>query len=159
MRLYPSTSKTDIRIAVIFIGLPKSGKTAFFHRYFSEAYSHIELSSLERRGNERAAISDCILHGDSYVIDNENASREDRRRYFEKARDAGYRVIGYYFENDLDTALERSGKKSDRSVRRHYTRISSRLEIPDYAEGFDELYKVDLMRNGEYSVTPMKDAR
>ena len=143
---------TDIMIAVIFIGLQGSGKTEFYHRYFADAYTHIELDSLATRKNEKNLINECIKHGESYVIDNENAKAEDRARYFERARAAGYHVVGYYFESDVHTALERKGLAHDRRAQRQFRRVFTRLTPPSFGEGFDEIYTVSMQKDGEFIV-------
>ena len=143
-------STTDIKIAVLFIGVQGAGKTGFYGRYFSSAYARIALGELGSRQAERQSLSDCISHGVSYVIDAQNLTRQDRCRYFSAAQKAGYRVIGYYFPCEMNDSLIRSGLMGDKNAKRRYKKALERLEIPDYSEGFDELYTVNIERTGEY---------
>lgn len=143
-------STTDIKIAVLFVGVQGAGKTGFFQRYFSDAYTRISLGELGSRQAEKQTLSDCISHGVSYVIDAQNLTREDRRRYFTAAHENGYRVVGYYFPCGMNDALSRSGFVGDKNAKRRLKKAFERLEIPDYSEGFDELYTVNIERTGEY---------
>ena len=40
------------------------------------------------------------------VIDNINSTKADRARYIERAKAAGFKVISYFFETDLNSILE-----------------------------------------------------
>ena len=150
MKKTTAESNTDIKIAVIFVGMQGTGKTGFYERYFSDAYTHISLSELGSRQSERQVTSDCIYHGVSYVIDSQNLTREDRRRYFLRAKEAGYRIIGYYFPSTVEESLLRAGLSRDKNARRRQKKAIERLEPPVYDEGFDEIYNVTIDRSGEY---------
>jgi hypothetical protein len=83
----------------------------------------------------------------SFVVDNTNPHPDDRARYIPRAKRAGFRVIGYYFETTLDDALRRNESRPGRAripekgVRGAY----NRLVPPSFEEGFDTLYKVHLV--------------
>ena len=103
-----TSARTDISIAVIFVGMQGAGKTEFYSRYFADAYQRIALSEIGTRQAERAIIRECISDRTSYVLDSQNLTREDRRRYFSKAKEAGYRIIGYYFDT-IVTVVKSNG--------------------------------------------------
>ncbi len=151
-----NNGNTDIKIAVIFVGMQGAGKTEFYERYFSDAYTRVCLSELVTRQNEKALICDCINHGISYVIDSQNLTREDRRRYFKKAKDAGYRMIGYYFPSTVKESLERAGLTHDKNALRRQKKAIEKIEIPDYSEGYDELYTVTVTHGGDFFAQRMK---
>ena len=150
MKMTTIESRTDIKIAVLFIGMQGTGKTGFYSKYFSDAYTRIALSDVGSRLAERQMVIDCISHGVSFVIDAQNLTREDRRRYFERAIAAGYRIVGYYFPSTIEESLSRAGLSKDKNARRRQKKAELRLQEPVYSEGFDELYTVNINRSGEY---------
>ena len=149
-------ARTDISIAVIFVGMQGAGKTEFYNRYFSDAYVRIGLSELGTRQAERAVIRECISDKSSYVLDSQNLTREDRRRYFSKARDAGYRIVGYYFPTTVEASLAHAGLTHDKTAERRQKKAFDRIEPPEYNEGYDELYTVTLHRDGSFSAERIK---
>ena len=141
---------TKLKIAVVFIGSHASGKTLFFERYFSDAYTHIELSALRTRQREKSALRQCYKHSDSFVADNPNLTPDDRARYIPEAKEKGYRVIGYYFSMDERIAEEMESASPDKEMLRVYEKDMKKLRMPTIDEGFDELYKVTLTRGGDF---------
>ena len=92
----------------------------------------------------------CIENGDSFVVDNTNPTREDRKRYFDILEDSDYEIHGYYFSSSIGDCLLRNSKRQGKAripevgVRATY----SKLELPDYGEGFDKLYYVAIAGDG-----------
>ncbi|MNL77286.1 hypothetical protein D3C87_2034330 [compost metagenome] len=77
-------------------------------------------------------------------MDNTNPTKEDRVKYIEAAKGAGYRVIGYYFEPDYQSSVERNEQRTGRG-KVPLVAIKStigKLQQPEIEEGFDELYVV-----------------
>ena len=146
-----NNARTDISIAVIFVGMQGTGKTEFYNRYFADAYVRIGLSELGTRQAERAVIRECISDKSSYVLDSQNLTREDRRRYFPRAKEAGYRVIGYYFPSTVEASLAHAGLKYDKTAERRQKKAFDRIEPPEYNEGYDELYTVIIHRDGSFT--------
>lgn len=134
---------------MIFIGIQASGKSTFYHRYFSD-YIHVNLDTLKRRSRERTLVNRCIENAESFVVDNTNPIRADRQRYFDLLKDEDYRIIGYCFKSSIGDCLERNAKRHGRAripdvgVRATY----AKLEFPGYDEGFDELYYVAIKDDG-----------
>ena len=141
------------KMAVIFIGIQASGKTTFYHKYFSD-YVHINLDTLKRRSRENTLLAKCIENGDSFVVDNTNPTRADRQKYFEALKDTYYEIQGYYFKSSIIDCLERNSKREgkaripDVGVRATY----KKLEFPSYDEGFDKLYYVAIDDDDGYRV-------
>ncbi len=140
----------DLKLAVIFIGTNISAKEQFFDRYFSDAYIHILLSELITRQRERSAVRQCFKHGESFVVDNANLTEADRARYIFNAKDKGYRIIGYCFNfrDNIEDELDRP--MPDRDLLRAYNKQKTKLEFPEYSEGFDEIYSVTPLKSGEF---------
>ena len=91
------------------------------------------------------------------VIDNTNPTPADRARYIASAQAAGFEIVGYFFETELKGALERNrlreGKARIPEVGIRAT--AQKFEPPHYAEGVDALYKVRILGQGEFSISPI----
>ena len=128
---------------VIMIGLQGSGKSEFCRRYLKD-WERVNLDTLKTRHREKLAILQCHEAGRDYVVDNTNPTREYRARYIAAAKDAGYRVIGYYLQSVLRECIARNDRREgrERVPAKAIAMTSNRLELPRYDEGFDELYYV-----------------
>ena len=76
--------------------LQASGKSSFYRENFS-SYAHVNLDTLKTRGMEKTLLTQCLRTGRSFVADNTNPTLLDRQRYIAPAKEAGYRVTGYFF--------------------------------------------------------------
>ena len=87
----------------------------------------------------------CLQAKQSLVIDNTNPTKEDRQRYIPRAKSHKFKVIGYYFDCALDDCLARNSYRRGESQipERGIKATFSKLEVPAYDEGFDELYFVE----------------
>lgn len=144
--------------AVIFMGIQASGKTTFYCRKFFRSHLRINLDMLKTRHREKLLLDACIRMKQSFVVDNTNPTREDRRRYLEPAGGSGFKVTGYYFSSVLSECLERNRNRAEdeRIPEAGIRGISSEMELPDQSEGFDELYYVKVNQEGRFEVTPWK---
>lgn len=86
-------------VAIIFIGVLGSGKSTYYAQRFKKDFEHINLDTLKTRACESALLEHCLANGLSFVVDNTNPTQTDRLRYIERARAAGYRIVGYYFQS------------------------------------------------------------
>ena len=153
--MIPTPSKKS---AVIFIGIPASGKSSFYNRFFKEEYTHINLDTLHTRGKETTLFTKCILNGDSFVVDNTNTKKSDRLRYITPAKEAGYSIIGFFFQSILSDCIVRNNTRSGKA---HISDIaisskSKELELPCIDEGFDDLFFVKL-NDGDFIVEKWRD--
>ena len=134
-----------MKTAVIFIGIQASGKSSYYARCYAGDYVRINLDTLKTRHRERLLFEDCLAKGCSFVVDNTDPQASDRARYIPEAKAAGYRIIGCYFPPDVAFSLEhnrlREGKARVPDAAIWAT--AAKLEPPTYAEGFDELYRID----------------
>ena len=138
--------------AVIFVGIPGSGKSTFYRERFFETHVRINLDMLRTRERERILLAACLHAKQPFVVDNTNVLAEDRARYIEAAKAAGYRVIGYFFQSELRAAIARNNKRPKGQavpvpgvIAKH-----KRLQPPVVAEGFDEIYRVELTPENQY---------
>jgi len=145
---------------VILIGIPASGKSTFCKGRFFNTHVRISLDMLKTRHREKLLFQACIAAKQSFVIDNTNASTVERKRFIQPAREAGFKVIGYYFSSRIQDALERnhqregSAKIPDKGV----LGVAGRLELPTKAEGFAELWYVRMDGSGGFIIEEWNDA-
>ncbi len=132
--------------AVIFIGIPGSGKSTFFVERFFATHIRINLDMLKTRHREMIMLAACIEAKQSFVVDNTNITATERARYIPPARQAGFRVSGYYFQSILADSLQRNQKRSGKALipRKGVAARYHQLELPEYTEGFDKLFYVKI---------------
>lgn len=141
--------------AVIFVGIQASGKTTFYKEVFFRTHLRINLDMLKTRHRESVILEACIHAKQRFVVDNTNAQRIERQKYIIPARKAGFKVIGYYFDSDINDSLKRNAQRTGKEmvpelgVRGTY----SRMESPVVYEGFDQLYRVLIEKDGVFTVT------
>lgn len=127
--------------AVIFVGLQGSGKTTRFLQEFAQTHIHVSRDIEKSAAAESARIADCLQTGHSFVIDDTNATRLVRAAYIRGAKLAGFRVIGYFFDVRVRTAIGRNNHRTDKKPIPvpAILRTAKRLEKPVSEEGFDEV--------------------
>jgi predicted kinase len=132
--------------AAIFIGIPGSGKSTFFSERFFATHIRINLDMLKTRHREMIMLTACIDAKQSFVVDNTNITAAERARYIPSARQAGFRVVGYYFQTNLAESLQRNQQRSGKALipRKGVIARYHQLELPKYSEGFDALFSVQI---------------
>ena len=130
--------------AVIFIGLPGSGKTTYFRDHFAATHAHVNRDSLGSVERETALIRECLHSGRSFVVDNTNATRAARKPLVRQAKEAGFRVLCYFFDTPVRTAIGRNNHRKDKKPVPvpAILRTAKRLEGPSLEEGIDEIRTV-----------------
>lgn len=133
----------------ILMGLQGSGKSTFYKMYLSDNFVRVNLDTLKTRHQEKLLIEECLLNKSNFAVDNTNPTRLDRERYIVPAKEAGYRIIGYFIESKIKDCMQRNALREGKSrvPEKAIAATSNKLEIPSYDEGFDELYFVK--NNGE----------
>ena len=63
---------------------------------------------LHTRNKEKQFLQTCITTCQRFVIDNTNLTIKERNKYIELARQGKFRVIGYFFNTDVASAVERN---------------------------------------------------
>ena len=141
---------------IIFTGIQASGKSTFYQQYFSSTHLRINLDMLKTRHRENIIFEAGLASKTKMVIDNTNPDDESRARYIQRAKDAGFEVIAYYFKTDLNSTLERNKQRQGKAyipeigVRATYKKI----QIPHLSEGFSEIFQVQIIHHGEFSIFP-----
>jgi predicted kinase len=142
--------------AIIFAGIQGSGKSTFYRERFFETHVRISMDLLKTRNREQTFLQLCLQTKQPFVIDNTNPRAADRARYILPAKQAGFRVIGYFFDVNLRTALGRNASRVGKAVIPVPGVIGTwkRQEPPSMTEGFDELFRVTVDETGQLVVEP-----
>ncbi|WP_347156918.1 AAA family ATPase [Pontibacter chitinilyticus] len=143
--------------AIIFCGIQASGKSSFYKAHFFDTHVRISQDLLRTHHRERLFLQACLATQMRYVVDKTNATIEKRHLYMKQAKAAGYEVIGYFFDTDIKSALQRNSRRSGKAVipERGIFGTLKKLQPPTLAEGFDQLYTVRLLPNeGQFEVVP-----
>jgi predicted kinase len=135
--------------AIIFCGIQATGKSTFFKERFFKTHVHISLDLLRTRHRETKFLELCIQTQQAFVVDNTNPTKTERLKYIAAAKEAKFKVIGYFFQSKVSEALlrneARKGKEKIPEIGIKGT--FKRLELLEYSEGFDELYFVEIIDN------------
>ncbi|AYO52885.1 ATP-binding protein [Acinetobacter wuhouensis] len=139
---------------IIFTGVQASGKSTFYQQYFYHTHLRLNLDMLKTRHRENILFEAALTSKTKMVIDNTNMTRIDRERYIQRAKDAEFEVISYYFETDLHSTLQRNAQREGKAniPEKGVRATLQRLEIPQQSEGFDELFKVNLVENDGFAI-------
>lgn len=140
--------------AILFIGIQASGKSTFYHQRFRNSHIRINLDMLKTRHRESLLLTACLEMQQPFVVDNTNPTISDRQPYITKAKAAGFRIVGYYFESKIKTVFSRNVQRpaAERIPEKGISNTYNRLVLPSYQEGFDELFYVRITEPGEFTV-------
>ena len=74
----------------------------------------------------------CIETGQPFVVDNTNPTRAERQVYIEAAKEAGFRVVGYYFQSRVEDCKRRNEQRpvEQQMPLRGILGAAGRMEIP-----------------------------
>ncbi len=144
---------------IIFIGIQATGKSSYYQQFFFNSHIRINLDMLKTRHRESLLLKACLAMKHSFVVDNTNPSKMDRRRYIIPAKQAGFTISGYYFQSQLKESMSRNKQREanaiipDIGIRSTY----SKLEIPNYEEGFDKLYYISIGNDHTFKLEGWQD--
>jgi predicted kinase len=137
---------------IIFMGLQASGKSTFYRSHFVATHAYVSKDLLGRR--QMQLVEEALQAGQSVVVDNTNPTLREREPLIRLGHEYGAEVIGYYFEAETRSSIERnktrSGKARVPDVAIYVT--AKKLVRPTYAEGFDKLYDVHIADNSGFEV-------
>jgi len=143
--------------AIIFIGLQASGKSSFYKEHFFNSHLRISNDLLKTKNRQTRLLDFCFSTRMPFVIDNTNPSKVVRASYIEQIKAKRWPVTGYYFKTDLERALAWNNQRQGKDLVPKVGILDThrKLEVPDYAEGFDHLYYVDFI-DGKLIATDWK---
>lgn len=144
---------------IIFIGLQASGKSTFFHQKFAATHEHISKDLMPRKGKElrqTQLIEAALQAGKSLVVDNTNPSSIDRAAIIQQGRKYQATIIGYYFCSVIDECMQRNRQREGKALVPDigFYATVKKLEQPDYAEGFDRLFYVQIGEANQFIINP-----
>ena len=138
--------------AIIFVGLPGSGKSSFYKERFFNSHVRISLDLLKTRHRETRILDACLETDQQLVIDNTNPTRAERSRFIEavKAARVQYTISGYYVESKVEDCLRRNAQRleAERVPDVAILSAAKKLELPLLDEGFNQLHYVRLTEGG-----------
>jgi predicted kinase len=139
--------------AILLIGIQGAGKSTFY-QHFYDTHIRISLDMLKTRYREQIFLSACILAKQPFVVDNTNVLAAERERYIGPAREAGFRIVGYFFPVPVKHAIGRNQKRQGRKKIPVQAILGTqkRLQLPKREEGFDGLYCVTVTDMNEFVV-------
>ena len=144
---------------MIFVGLQGAGKSTFYKDRFFDTHLRVNLDMLKTRHREQRFLTTCIETGQRFVVDNTNPTRAERAVYIRVAKDAGFRVVGYYLQSRVEDCKRRNGQRPpDQQVPlKGILGTAGRMELPNRDEGFDALYYVRIDDTGAFVVEEWSD--
>ena len=144
--------------AVIFTGIQASGKSTFYRERFFDTHVRVSLDLLKTRSREQAILRACLATRQPFVVDNTNPTAADRARYLAPAKAAGFRAVGYFFDTAPGDAIRRNRAREGGAAIPVPGILGTfkRLEEPTWAEGFDALFRVRIVEEGRFEVTPVE---
>ncbi len=145
--------------AVVFVGLQGAGKSTFYGKRFFNTHVRLSLDMLKTRHRERRLLRACVEALQPFVVDNTNPTRAERQFYIEAAREAGFRVVGYYFRSRVEDCLRRNDQRpADRRVPpKGILGTAGRMELPSIGEGFDEIHYVRIDETDGFVIEEWRD--
>lgn len=130
----------------ILIGIQASGKTTFCEEYFSNVYT-VSLDIIKTRKKEDKIIAELVNTNKSFVIDNTNPTKAERKKYIDIAKQNGYKTVGIYFRSSINESAKRNTKRGNKVPLKGILSTAKKLEQPSYSEGFNELFYVKIECN------------
>lgn len=126
---------------MLFTGIPASGKSLFYKQRFADTHVRINLDMLRTRHRESILYRACLEGKAQMVVDNTNLTRAARADYIRRARLNYFSIHGYFFDADVEEALQRNGTRTGmaRVPEVAILTASKTLEPPSYDEGYDQL--------------------
>lgn len=143
---------------IIFVGIQATGKSTFYKDQYFKSHIRINLDMLKTRHREKLLLDACIEMKQPFVVDNTNPTKDDRQRYINLAKENRFKIVGYYFSAEILQCLEKNKKRpeNEQIPERGIKGTYSKLELPDYSEGFEELYYVKTDENGGFKISAWK---
>jgi predicted kinase len=144
---------------VLFIGIQATGKSSFYLERFYRTHVRVNLDMLKTRFREQLLVKACVDGKTKFVVDNTNLTRAERGHYITEARQAGFRVVGYFFQSRVSDALQRNSQRTgdQRVPDKAIHGAIGRLELPLRNEGYDQLHFVRLNPDNTFTVEAWKD--
>ena len=130
---------------ILFVGMQGAGKSTYYRAHLAATHVHVSKdlmpSAHNRDAKQRDMIVKALAAGRSVAVDNTNPTPAVRAPLIELGKAHGARVVAYYFEVPVKTAVARNrlreGKARVPDVAIFVT--AKKIVPPTFAEGFDEV--------------------
>jgi predicted kinase len=143
---------------VIFVGIQATGKSTFYKTKFYDTHLRINLDMLKTRHREQKLFQTCLEIKQPCVVDNTNPTLQERAKYIQSAKAAGFKIVSYYFESTIEKSLSRNLERTLGVVpQKGIFATYKRLVLPSKEEGFDEIFYVHLLGDNQFSVEGWRD--
>ncbi|HEY8608452.1 MAG TPA: AAA family ATPase [Noviherbaspirillum sp.] len=139
--------------AILLIGIQGAGKSTFYIERFFDTHLRIGQDLLGTRHRQRRLLEFCIETRQPFVVDKTNATRAERMRFILPSMEAGFRVVGYFFEPDPQGSWERNQRRKRQVPPAGLFGTLKRLERPQQDEGYSALHRVSLTPDGGFIVS------
>ena len=144
--------------AIIFVGIPASGKSGYYKQHFFDTHMRINYDMLNKRSREQKFLDLCLHSHTKFVINNTNVEREIRAKYIQQIKEHEYTIKCYYFLPNVGRSIAWNSKREGTACVPKIAIFSKlkALDVPELNEGFDELYIVRYER-GRLTVDAAND--
>lgn len=142
---------------ILLAGLPGSGKSSFYRARFAASHLHLSKDNWPNASRREARLQRelraALQAGNNVVVDNTNATQEQRATVVAIAREAGAHIAVYVLESSLAECLARNAARLGRARVPDVALYicAANWQMPSRDEGFDALFCVRL-RDGDFEV-------
>lgn len=129
------------------MGLPGSGKSSLTSSFPNHV--RINQDQLGNRNDCINALKRNLQQGNNTIIDRTNINKIQRKYFIDVAKDFGAEVYCIFLDTPAVECIERVKARkdhesikdlSDEKIIEIVVKFNKDLELPDYAEGFNEIY-------------------
>ena len=95
---------------VLFIGIQATGKSSFYLERFFRTHIRISGDMLKTKRRKELLVRACLEGKSPFVVDKMNLTRTERAGYIGLAKTAGFKVVGYFLESELNLGPAQSSE-------------------------------------------------
>ncbi|MFL6594930.1 MAG: AAA family ATPase [Chthoniobacterales bacterium] len=146
---------------VILVGLPGSGKSTLYRERYAATHLHISKdlwpNAPKRDARQQSVLDEALAAHKSVVIDNTNPTVAERAKLIALAHARGALVIGCFFDVTTRAAVARNANRTGRDKVPNVAifTVAKRLQTPTLAEGFDQLFRVEIAEDRSLKISEM----